>query len=160
MVMANSMDSYVSKGKSDVQDKLKEGTDSIAKIGDEFQGVKNQLQDMPGGLDVDLLAMIKDAENSGRSEVLQDIDATKSAIIDTAKSAADSIKGDVQGKISENSTAKGKLEGINSKYGKDAISQAKSAIDANSKKGEDLLKLLDDAIKDADQSVQGVKDKL
>lgn len=158
--MANSMDSYVSKGKSDVQDKLKEGTDSIAKIGDEFQGVKNQLQDMPGGLDVDLLAMIKDAENSGRSEVLQDIDATKSAIIDTAKSAADSIKGDVQGKISENSTAKGKLEGINSKYGKDAISQAKSAIDANSKKGEDLLKLLDDAIKDADQSVQGVKDKL
>jgi hypothetical protein len=160
MVMANSMDSYVSKGKSDVQDKLKEGTDSIAKIGDEFQGVKNQLQDMPGGLDVDLIAMIKDAENSGRSEVLQDIDATKSAIIDTAKSAADSIKGDVQGKISENSTAKGKLEGINSKYGKDAISQAKSAIDANSKKGEDLLKLLDDAIKDADQSVQGVKDKL
>jgi len=158
--MANSMDSYVSKGKSDVQDKLKEGTDSIAKIGDEFQGVKNQLQDMPGGLDVDLIAMIKDAENSGRSEVLQDIDATKSAIIDTAKSAADSIKGDVQGKISENSTAKGKLEGINSKYGKDAISQAKSAIDANSKKGEDLLKLLDDAIKDADQSVQGVKDKL
>jgi len=158
--MANSMDSYVSKGKSDVQDKLKEGTDSIAKIGDEFQGVKNQLQDMPGGLDADLIAMIKDAENSGRSEVLQDIDATKSAIIDTAKSAADSIKGDVQGKISENSTAKGKLEGINSKYGKDAISQAKSAIDANSKKGEDLLKLLDDAIKDADQSVQGVKDKL
>ena len=97
--MANSMDSYVSKGKSDVQDKLKEGTDSIAKIGDEFQGVKNQLQDMPGGLDVDLIAMIKDAENSGRSEVLQDIDATKSAIIDTAKSAADSIKGDVQGKM-------------------------------------------------------------
>lgn len=158
--MANSMDSYVSKGKSDVQDKLKEGTDSIAKIGDEFQGVKDQLQDMPGGLDADLVAMIKDAENSGRSEALQDIDATKSAIIDTAKSAADSIKGDVQGKISENSTAKGKLEGINSKYGKDAISQAKSAIDANSKKGEDLLKLLDDAIKDADQSVQGVKDKL
>ena len=158
--MANSMDSYVSKGKSDVQDKLKEGTDSIAKIGDEFQGVKDQLQDIPGGLDADLVAMIKDAENSGRSEALQDIDATKSAIIDTAKSAADSIKGDVQGKISENSTAKGKLEGINSKYGKDAISQAKSAIDANSKKGEDLLKLLDDAIKDADQSVQGVKDKL
>ena len=158
--MANSMDSYVSKGKSDVQDKLKEGTDSIAKIGDEFQGVKDQLQDMPGGLDADLVAMIKDAENFGRSEALQDIDATKSAIIDTAKSAADSIQGDVQGKISENSTAKGKLEGINSKYGKDAISQAKSAIDANSKKGEDLLKLLDDAIKDADQSVQGVKDKL
>lgn len=158
--MANSMDSYVSKGKSDVQDKLKEGTDSIDQIGDEFQGVKDQLQDMPGGLDADLVAMIKDAENSGRSEALQDIDATKSAIIDSAKSAADSIKGDVQGKISENSTAKGKLEGINSKYGKDAISQAKSAIDANSKKGEDLLKLLDDAIKDADQSVQGVKDKL
>ena len=158
--MANSMDSYVSKGKSDVQDKLKEGTDSIDQIGDEFQGVKDQLQDMPGGLDADLVAMIKDAENSGRREALQDIDATKSAIIDTAKSAADSIKGDVQGKISENSTAKGKLEGINSKYGKDAISQAKSAIDANSKKGEDLLKLLDDAIKDADQSVQGVKDKL
>lgn len=158
--MANSMDSYVSKGKSDVQEQLKEGTDSIVKIGDEFQEVKDQLQDMPGGLDADLVAMIKDAETSGRSEALHDIDATKSAIIDTAKSAADSIKGDVQDKISENSTARGKLEGINSKYGKDAISQAKSAIDANSKKGEDLLKLLDDAIKDADQSVQGVKDKL
>ena len=158
--MAYSMDSYVSKGKSDVQDKLKEGTDSIVKIGDEFQGVKDQLQDMPGGLDADLVAMIKEAETSGRSEALQDIDATKSAIIDTAKSNADSIKGDVQGKISDNSTAKGKLEGINSKYGKDAISQAKSAIDINSKKGEDLLKLLDDAIKDAEQTLQGIKDKL
>ena len=158
--MANSMDSYVEKGKTDVQDKLKEGTDNISRIGDEFQGVKDQLQDMPGGLDEDLLAMIKDAEDSGRSEALQDIDATKSSIIDTAKAAADSIKGDVQGKISDNSAAKGKLDGINSKYGRDAISQAKSAIDANSKKGEDLLRILDDAMKDADQSVQGVKDKL
>lgn len=158
--MANSMDSYVQKGQSDVQDKLKQGTDDISRIGDEFQGVKEQLQDMPGGLDDDLVAMIKDAESSGRSEALSDIEATKSSIIDTAKSSADSIKGDVQGKISDNTSARGKLDSISSKYGRDAISQAKSSIDANTQKGEDLLKTLDDAIKDADQNVQSVKDKL
>ena len=158
--MANSMDSYVQKGQSDVQDKLKQGTDDISRIGDEFQGVKEQLQDMPGGLDDDLVAMIKDAESSGRSEALSDIEATKSSIIDTAKSSADSIKGDVQGKISDNTSARGKLDSISSKYGRDAISQAKSAIDDNTQQGEDLLKTLDDAIKDADQNVQSVKDKL
>lgn len=158
--MANSMDSYVSKGQSDVKDKLREGTDDISRIGDEFQGVKDQLQDMPGGLDDDLLSMIKDAESTGRSEALSDIEATKNSIIDAAKTTADTIKSDVQSKISDNTSARGKLDGISSKYGKDAISQAKSAIDANTQKGEDLLKTLDDAIKDADQSIQSVRDKL
>ncbi len=158
--MANSMDGYVQKGQSHVQDRLRQGTDSISRIGDEFQGVKDQLQDMPGGLDDDLIAMIKDAETSGRSEALSDIEAAKSSIIEAAKTSADSIKGDVQGKISDNTSARGKLDGISSKYGRDAISQAKRAIDANTQKGEDLLRTLDDAIKDADQSVQSVKDRL
>ena len=158
--MANSMDSYISKGQSDVQDKLRQGTDEISRIGEEFKGVKDQLQDMPGGLDDDLVAMIKDAEASGRSEAATDIDAVKNSVIDTAKSAADAIKGDVSNKISDNTLARGNLDGISSKYGRDAISQAKSAIDANTKKGEDLLKTLDDLIRDTDQSVQGVKDKL
>ena len=158
--MGNSMDSYVSRGQSDVQEKLRQGADDISRIGDEFMEVKDQLQDMPGGLDDDLLDMIRDAESSGRDEALADIEAVESSVIDTAKTAADSIKGDVQNKISDNTSASGKLDGISSKYGKSDISKAKSAIEANTKKGENLLKMLDDAIKDSDQSMQSVKDSL
>ncbi len=158
--MGISMDSYVTKGKSDVEDQLKKGVEDISKIGDEYRDVKDQLQDMPGGLDDDLLAMIRDAEETGKSEALQDIEATNQSIIDAAKSSADTIKGDVQSKISDNTSASGKLDGISSKYGKDSISQAKSAIADNTKKGEELLRMLDEAIKDADQNVHSVKSSL
>lgn len=158
--MANSMESFQSRGRSDVQDKLKEGTDSIARIGDEFQEVKDQLQDIPGGLDDDLLDMIRQAEADGRSEAMRDIDAVKSSVIDTAKREADSIGGDVQTKLSDNTAARGTLDSISSKYGRDAVSKAKSAIDANSKMGEDILKMLDTAVKEAEQNVQDVINQL
>ena len=158
--MTNSMDSYVSKGQSDVQNKLKDGVDEISRIGDEFKGVKDQLQDMPGGLDEDLQEMIRDAEKQGLEEAQADIESTKASIIDEAKTTADSIKDDVQNKISDNTSARGKLDGISGKYGKDAISHTKSAIDENTKKGEELLKALDDAIRKADNDIQTVKDNM
>lgn len=158
--MAATMDSYVAKGKIDVQDKLKEGVSDISKIGDEYKGVKDQLKDMPGGLDADLLQMIKDAENEGKAEAEQDIEATKRAVIDAARNSADSIQRDVQTKIGDNTLARGKLDGISSKYGKGSIRQAKSAIDSNTRTGENLLKTLEDAVKSADQSVRSVKDSL
>lgn len=158
--MEKSMESLMSKGRSDVQNRLKEGTDSIARIGDEFKEVKDRLQDIPGGLDADLLDMIRQAEVAGRNEAMQDINAAKSSVIDTAKAAADSIGGDVQSKISENTAARGTLDGISSKYGRDAISKAKGAIDASSKMGEDILQMLDEAVKEADRDVQDVINKL
>jgi len=82
------------------------------------------------------------------------------SLIDTAKTTADSIGGDVRNKISDNTSVRGKIDGINSKYGQGDLARAKAAIDANTRKGEDLLRMLDDAIKDADQSTQRVKDKL
>ena len=155
--MANSMDSFVERGRSDVEDQLKKGLEDIEQIGEEYEGVKDQLQDIPGGLDDDLLAMIEDAKEEGKAEALQDIESANNAIIDAAKSAADDIKGDVQSKISDNNTAMGKLDGISSKYGKDSISDAKSAISDNTEKGEELMRMLDDLIKDADQNVESVK---
>lgn len=157
--MANGMDSYVKKGK-DLEGDIKKGESDIAKIGDEFKGVKDQLQGMPGGLDSDLVQMIQDVETSGRAEALSDIEAAKSSIIDKAKAESDTLRSDVQTKIADNTTARGKLDGLTSKYGKDSAAQAKAAIDANSKKGDDLLKALETTIKNADTSVQGVKDKL
>lgn len=157
---ARTMDSYVTKGKSDVQDRLTEGVSDISKMGDEYRGVRDQLQNMPGGLDADLLAMIKDAENQGREEATRDIEATKRAVIDTAKQSADQIQSDVNSKINDNNTARRTLEGISSKYGRDAINQAKTSIEGNTKMGQDLLKTLETAVRNADQSVQSVKDSL
>ena len=158
--MGISMDSFVEKGQSEVKDKLKEGTDKISGIGDEFKGVKEQLSDMPDGLDSDLANMIKDAEQSGRAEAMSDIESARASLIDTAKSAADTIKSGVTDKINDNNTARGKLDSISSKYGKDAIGNAKTDIDANTQKGQDLLSNLADAIRDADKDVEQVKSSL
>ena len=57
-------------------------------------------------------------------------------------------------------TAKGKLEGITSKYGKDAITKAKTAINGNTKMGEDLLSDMEKELKDAKDKVQQIKDSL
>ncbi len=158
--MGYSMDSYITRGQMDVTDKLNEGKDQVSQIGDEFREVKDQIQDIPGGLDDDLKDMIKNAELSGRQEALADIEVVERSLIDTAKTTADSIGGDVRNKISDNTSVMGKIDGINSKYGQGDLARAKAAIDANTRKGEDLLRMLDDAIKDADQSTQRVKDKL
>lgn len=158
--MAKSMDSYVNRGKSDVQDKLREAADSVRSIGDEFEEVKTGLSDMPGGLDDDIQAMIADAQTEGRAEADADIEGIKSSMVSDAKSNADSIKSDVTQKINENTQAQNKMRGISSKFGKSAIDRASSAIDQNTQKGDDLLKMLDDAMADADQAIQGVKDRL
>ena len=158
--MANSMDSYVTKGKSDVQDKLKRATDDVQKIGAEFQEVKTGLSNMPGGLDDDIQTMIEEAKEQGKSEADADVEGIKATAVTDAKSSADSIKTDVTQKITDNIQAKGKMSGIRSKYGKSAIDKASTALDQNSQKGKDLMKALEDAMKDADQAIQGVKDKL
>ena len=151
-----SMDSHVKKG-ADIKDEISKGVETIQEMGKEFQGVKDALQGMPDGLDADLTALIQNVETQGKNDVTQDIEATKSSVIDQAKSSADSLKSDVTTKIGDNTTAKGKLDGITSKYGKDAVAQAKTAIDANSQKGQDLLKDLETAIQKADGDIQTVK---
>ena len=150
------MDSHVKKGK-DIQGDISKGVINIQEMGKEFQGVKDALQGMPNGLDADLTALIQNVETQGESEVRADIESSKSSIIDQAKTTANVLKSDVTTKIAENTTAKGTLEGITSKYGKDAVTQSKTAIDANSKKGQDLIKDLEAAIKKADSDVRTVK---
>ena len=150
-----SMDAHVKKG-TDIQNDITKGVDAIKEMGKEFQGVKDALKDMPGGLDADLVALIQNVETQGKSDVTQDIEATKSSVIDQAKSSAETLKSDVSTKIGDNTTAKGKLEGITSKYGKDAATQAKTAIDENTKKGQDLIKELEAAMKTADTDIQTV----
>ena len=158
--MSDSMKDLISKGESEVRDKLKEGTEKISDIGNEFQDVKDQLQDMPGGLDSDLLDMIREAEASGREEATADIDAVKSSIIDAAKSSADTIKGRTESKITDNDAAIRKLEGINSKYGKDQISQAHNAIEDNTKQGEDLLRMMEEDIRQSETDIAEVENNL
>lgn len=155
-----SMDTLIDMGKRDVQEKLKEGTADITRKGADFQGVKDQLTDMPGGLDADLQQLIKDAVDQGRADAAADIEETKKAVIDLARKTKDSISGDIKTKISDNNTAKGKLDGVNSRYGKGAIDRAKSDIADNTRRGEDYLKVLQDVMEKADQDIMNVKDKL
>lgn len=115
--MAN-MDTYVTKGKSDVQDKLRNATRDVENIGKEFQETKDGLSGMPGGLDSDIAAMINDAREQGKNEAAADIEGVKSSAVADAKSSADNIKSDVTQKINDNATAKNKMSGIKSKYGK------------------------------------------
>lgn len=154
--MAN-MDTYVTKGKSDVQDKLKKATDDVQRMGEEFQETKEGLSGMPGGLDSDIAAMIEAARDQGKAEAEADIEGVKSSAVAEAKSSADSIKADVSQKINDNATAKSKMEGISSKYGKSAMDRAATAIDQNTSQGNELMRMLDDAMRDADQAIESVK---
>ena len=86
-----SMDSHVKKG-TDIQSDISKGVETIQEMGKEFQGVKDALQGMPGGLDADLTALIQNVETQGKSEVSADIESTKSSVIDQAKTTADTLK--------------------------------------------------------------------
>lgn len=157
--MAN-LDTYVTKGQSDVQDKLKKAADDVQRMGDDFQETKEGLSGMPGGLDSDIAAMIEAAKDQGKAEAEADIEGVKSSAVADAKASADSIKTDVTQKMNDNATAKSKMEGISSKYGKSAMDRVATALDQNTSKGNDLMKMLDDAMRDADQAIEGVKGNL
>lgn len=157
--MAN-MDSYVSKGQTDVQDKLNQAKADVQRMGDDFQETKDGLSGMPGGLDSDIAAMIEAAKDQGKAEAEADIEGVKAAAVADAKSSADSIKSDVKQKISDNADAKSKMQGISSKYGKSAMDRASSALDQNTQKGNDLMQMLDDAMREADSAIEGVKGRL
>lgn len=157
--MAN-MDTYVTKGQTDVQDKLQRATDDVQRMGEDFQETKEGLSGMPGGLDSDIAAMIESARDQGKAEAEADIEGVKSSAVANAKASADTIKTDVTQKINDNATAKSKMEGISSKYGKSAMDRAASALDQNTDKGNDLMQMLDDAMREADQAIEGVKGNL
>ena len=157
--MAN-MDTYVTKGQTDVQDKLQRATDDVQRMGDDFQETKEGLSGMPGGLDSDIAAMIEAARDQGKAEAEADIEGVKSSAVADAKASADTIKTDVTQKINDNATAKSKMEGISSKYGKSAMDRAATALDQNTAQGNDLMQMLDDAMRDADQAIEGVKGNL
>lgn len=157
--MAN-MDTYVTKGQTDVQDKLQKATDDVQRIGDDFQETKEGLSGMPGGLDSDIAAKIEAARDQGKAEAEADIEGVKSSAVADAKASADTIKTDVTQKINDNATAKSKMEGISSKYGKSAMDRAATALDQNTAQGNDLMQMLDDAMRDADQAIEGVKGNL
>lgn len=157
--MAN-LDTYVTKGQSDVKDKLKKAADDVQRMGDDFQETKEGLSGMPGGLDSDIAAMIEAAKDQGKAEAEADIEGVKSSAVADAKASADSIKTDVTQKMNDNAAAKSKMEGISSKYGKSAMDRAATALDQNTSKGNDLMKMLDDAMRDADQAIEGVKGNL
>ncbi len=158
--MAFDMVNQVDRGRVDVKDVLKKATDDIQRMGDEYQEVKTGLSDMPGGLDADLAAMIEEAKDQGKGDVTVEIEKVESSKVADAKSLADTIKTDVTQKINDNTTAKSKIEGISSKYGKVARERAVNALDQNTTMGNDLMRMLDDAKKNADQVIEGVKGRL
>jgi gas vesicle protein len=157
--MAN-IDTYVTKGQTDVQDELQRATDDVQRMGEDFQETKEGLSGMPGGLDSDIATMIEAARDQGKAEAEADIEGVKSSVVADAKASADAIKTDVTQKINDNATAKSKMEGISSKYGKSAMDRAATALDQNTDKGNDLMQMLDDAMRDADQAIEGVKGNL
>ena len=156
--MAN-IDTYITKG-TDIREALKGAAEDAKKIGDEFKEVKDGLSDMPGGLDSDLVDMIKAAEDQGKGEATADIEGIKSSAVADAKKNVDSIKSDVTQKISDNQTAKSQISSIRSKYGKAALDSASAAIDQNTNRGNDLMKMLDDAVNDANNTIQNIKNSL
>lgn len=158
--MAYSMDSLSSRGQSEVRDRLKEASDNIRRIGDEFEDVKTNLSDMPGGLDDDLAMMIREAMEQGRQEAMSEIEGVEASQIADAKRTSDAIRSDVTQKMSDNAAASGKLGGIQSKYGRSAIDRASAAIDENSRRGDELMRMLEEAESDADEGIQYVKKRL
>ena len=156
--MAN-VDTYVTKG-TDIQDTLQRVTGDVERMGEDFRETKEGLSGMPGELDSDIEAMIEAARDQGKAEAEADIEGVKSSVVADAKASADTIKTDVTQKINDNAIAKSKMEGISSKYGKSAMDRAATALDQNTDKGNDLMQMLDNAMRDADQAIEGVKGNL
>ena len=72
--MGMTMNDCVIKGKTDVQEKLDEGIRDISKMGEEYREVREQLEDMPGSLDADIMDRILDAKNRGKEDAASDIE--------------------------------------------------------------------------------------
>lgn len=156
----DSMQNYIRQAETDVKAKLKEGVDSISKIGEEVKSVKDGVADIPEGLDADIAAEVKAVGTEAHDIGIKDIEAVKSSVIDTAKTNAEGINKDVQSKITDNTKARGQLEGITSKYGKDAKARAMSSLDANTKMGNDLVNALKAEIENVGTTIKNIKDNM
>lgn len=151
------------QGQADkTKEQMGEGLSDIQKMGDEFEGVKQQLEGMPEGLDADIAQMVQDVETEGRGEATQQIESVRQSVIDTAKSEAAQVQSDVQQKISDNTTARGKLDGIQGDhgFGRAAADRASQALDANNDLGNEILSQLEEAIQEVNSGVSDVLSKL
>ena len=154
------METLRGKGQTDVIKTSDEGIKEAGDIGQEIEGVKNQLSDMPSGLDPEVVQGIDNAKESAREEARQDVEQVINGKIEESRRNAESIKQEINGKIADNNSAANKLSGIDSKYGAAAIANAKQAIDQNTKTGEDINNELQQAVDNAKRQVEGIKNSI
>ena len=154
------METLRGQGQRDVIKTSDEGIKEAGDIGQEIEGVKNQLSDMPSGLDPELVQAIEGAKESAREEARRDVEQVMQGKIEESQRNAENIKQEINGKIADNNSAANKLSGIASKYGASEIAGAKQAIDQNTKTGEDINNELQQAVDNAKRQVEGIKNSI
>lgn len=144
-----SMDQLVRRGE-DTKKEWNESVEEAQEISKEIGEIKEELLDMPGGLDDDILEQIRAANEQARQEARADMESRSKSKMEKAVGDASDIKNDTGAKISENMQAQDKLREVSGKaYGRDAISRASSSLDQNSEQGQDLISDLDRSEQDA-----------
>lgn len=129
----------------DAENKIAEGQEKVKSAQEmraEIDNLKSGLESMPSGLDDEIPSAIQAAEQAGRDQATSEVNEVQNqASQDLAQ--AESIKSEVEAKISENNSAKSALDSLKSnKYG-GGIDSATSAIEANNAVGENIKSNVD-----------------
>ena len=126
--------------KRDAEKKVSEGQEKVKTAQEmraEIDALKVGLEGMPSGLDDEIASAIQAAEQAGRDQATSEVNEVENqANQDMAQ--AESIKGEVDAKISENNSAKAALESLKSNKFGGGIDSATSAIESNNAVGEDI----------------------
>lgn len=129
----------------DAENKIAEGQEKVKSAQEmraEIDNLKSGLESMPSGLDDEIASAIQASEQAGRDQATSEVNEVQNqASQDLAQ--AESIKSEVEAKISENNSAKSALDSLKSnKYG-GGIDSATSAIEANNAVGENIKSNVD-----------------
>lgn len=141
LIMRKSMEQHGNASVETIAES-KEKVKSAQEMRAEIDALKEGLTDVPADLDDSITSAIQATEQAGREQATNDVNEVQEEINqDVAK--AESIKGEIDTKISENNTAKSTLESLKSnKYG-GGIDRATSEIEANNAVGESIKSNLD-----------------
>lgn len=140
-MQANSMEGIGQSGENTTK-KSQEEVKSAQEMRTDIDILKEGLQNMPSGLDDDIVAAVQAAEQAGREQATRDITEVQNQI-NQDMAIAETIKSQVDAKISENKAAQASLESLKTNRYGGGIDQATNAIETNNALGENIKSNID-----------------
>lgn len=129
---------------TDIIGESQEKVKSAQEMRTEIEILKEGLQNMPSGLDDDIVASVQAAEQAGREQATNDIAEVQNQI-DQDMAKAEAIKGNIDSQIDINNTAGESLKNLKSNRFGGGIDRAIDEIKSNNAVGETIKSNIDAA---------------